>query len=218
MMKDMQCRIVSAKDYALVQGLPGTGKTSTISVAVMSLLAAGKSVLLTSYTNSAVDNIMLKLKEKGAHMLRLGRAEGVHREMQPYMLGGAKFPKTRSSDLKTIMRDMNLASLERAYELAQRIPNFYEVFYPCAWLQIITIAIYWLDMLQVVCIDQFELHCPWTFQYNMCVPQLAKYVVAEHLQFSQDAMLWVRTLDHSFQRGHWKWTSNAGWLHYIGSW
>ena len=82
------CRIVQAKDYALLLGLPGTGKTSTIAVAVMLLLAMGKSVLLTSYTNSAVDNVMLKLAACGAKMLRLGRTESMHPEMRPYALGG----------------------------------------------------------------------------------------------------------------------------------
>ena len=44
--------------------MPGTGKTSTIVHAVRALLARGASILLTSYTNSAVDNILLKLKQQ----------------------------------------------------------------------------------------------------------------------------------------------------------
>lgn len=43
--------------------MPGTGKTTTISCLVRVLVACGKSVLLTSYTHTAVDNILLKLKE-----------------------------------------------------------------------------------------------------------------------------------------------------------
>ena len=43
--------------------MPGTGKTTTIACLVEVLVAQGKSVLLTSYTHSAVDNILLKLKE-----------------------------------------------------------------------------------------------------------------------------------------------------------
>ena len=41
--------------------MPGTGKTSTIVHAVRALLARGASILL---TNSAVDNILLKLKQQ----------------------------------------------------------------------------------------------------------------------------------------------------------
>lgn len=44
--------------------MPGTGKTSTMVHAVKALLIRGASVLLTSYTNSAVDNLLLKLKSQ----------------------------------------------------------------------------------------------------------------------------------------------------------
>eukprot|EP00039_Didymoeca_costata_P006810 m.93441 g.93441 ORF g.93441 m.93441 type:complete len:296 (+) comp13401_c0_seq7:2009-2896(+) len=53
---------VSAQNYSLMLGMPGTGKTKTISKLVMILKTLGKSVLVTSYTHSAVDNILLKLK------------------------------------------------------------------------------------------------------------------------------------------------------------
>ena len=40
-----------AQDYMLLLGMPGTGKSSTIVQAVKALVAAGRSVLLMSYTN-----------------------------------------------------------------------------------------------------------------------------------------------------------------------
>jgi hypothetical protein len=52
--------------------MPGTGKTSTIAFTVRTLVAMGKSVLLTAYTHSAVDNILFKLQENGVPFLRLG--------------------------------------------------------------------------------------------------------------------------------------------------
>lgn len=55
-------QILTAKDYALILGMPGTGKTSTMVHAVKALLLRGASILLTSYTNSAVDNLLVKLK------------------------------------------------------------------------------------------------------------------------------------------------------------
>lgn len=54
-------QVLSARDYCMVLGMPGTGKTSTICHAVRALLARGASVLVTSHTNSAVDNILIKL-------------------------------------------------------------------------------------------------------------------------------------------------------------
>jgi DNA replication ATP-dependent helicase Dna2 len=58
-------KALCAQDYALIQGMPGTGKSSTITLLGRLLVARGKRVLITSYTHSAVDNIMIKLMEKG---------------------------------------------------------------------------------------------------------------------------------------------------------
>ena len=65
-------KVMSAKDYALVLGMPGTGKTTTIAHIIRALVSQNKSVLLTSYTHTAVDNILLKIKDDGIPILRLG--------------------------------------------------------------------------------------------------------------------------------------------------
>ncbi|KAG5627158.1 hypothetical protein H5410_012376 [Solanum commersonii] len=75
-------KILTAKDYALILGMPGTGKTSTMVYAVKALLMRGSSILLTSYTNSAVDNLLLKLKSQGINFIRIGRYEVVHEEVR----------------------------------------------------------------------------------------------------------------------------------------
>jgi hypothetical protein len=102
------CRVLSAEDYALVLGLPGTGKTSTIATAVKALIDGGKSVLITSYTNSAVDNILVKLAASGVPILRLGRPQGVHTTIKPYMLGGELYPQVSVSNLRNICRSAPL--------------------------------------------------------------------------------------------------------------
>lgn len=71
-------KVLSSLDYALVLGMPGTGKTSTIAFAVRILLFLGFSVLVTSYTHSAVDNLLLKLLEYNLPMLRIGNPKQVH--------------------------------------------------------------------------------------------------------------------------------------------
>jgi DNA replication ATP-dependent helicase Dna2 len=58
-------KVMSGRDYTLIQGLPGTGKTSTLAFLARLLVARGRRVLVTAYTHSAVDNIMSKLIEKG---------------------------------------------------------------------------------------------------------------------------------------------------------
>uniref|UniRef100_N1R0U4 DNA replication ATP-dependent helicase/nuclease n=1 Tax=Aegilops tauschii TaxID=37682 RepID=N1R0U4_AEGTA len=74
--------ILAAKDYALILGMPGTGKTYTMVHAVKSLLMRGESILLTSYTNSAIDNLLMKLKAEGVDFIRIGRHEAVHPDVR----------------------------------------------------------------------------------------------------------------------------------------
>ncbi|TYZ67803.1 hypothetical protein PybrP1_001791 [[Pythium] brassicae (nom. inval.)] len=81
-------KVLSALDYALVLGMPGTGKTSTIAFAVRLLLFLGLSVLVTSYTHSAVDNLLLKVLEHEPQLplLRLGAPSQVHPELAEFTL------------------------------------------------------------------------------------------------------------------------------------
>ncbi|RYP17541.1 hypothetical protein DL767_010001 [Monosporascus sp. MG133] len=79
-------KVMSANDYALVLGMPGTGKTTTIAHIIRALVRQGKSVLLTSYTHSAVDNILLKLKNDQVPVLRLGAPVKVHPEVQDFAI------------------------------------------------------------------------------------------------------------------------------------
>ncbi|KAK6234466.1 hypothetical protein QUC31_006872 [Theobroma cacao] len=81
-------KILTAKDYALILGMPGTGKTSTMVHAVKALLMRGASILLTSYTNSAVDNLLIKLKSQSIDFVRIGRHESVHEEIKGHCFSG----------------------------------------------------------------------------------------------------------------------------------
>lgn len=79
-------KVMSAKDYALVLGMPGTGKTTTIAHIIRALIAQKKTVLLTSYTHTAVDNILLKLKKDDIPILRLGAVAKIHPEVQDFAI------------------------------------------------------------------------------------------------------------------------------------
>ncbi|KAM4636922.1 DNA replication ATP-dependent helicase/nuclease DNA2 [Discoglossus pictus] len=82
--KQAMKRVLLSKDYTLIVGMPGTGKTTTICTLVRILYACGFSVLLTSYTHSAVDNILLKLRKFQVGFLRLGRTQKIHPDVQKY--------------------------------------------------------------------------------------------------------------------------------------
>lgn len=86
-------RVISAKDYALLQGLPGTGKSSTIVFIAKLLLARHQRVLITSYTHTAVDNLLMKLKEEGVgveegygDVARVGYEAKTHENVKEFLV------------------------------------------------------------------------------------------------------------------------------------
>ena len=84
-------KVLNAQDYALILGMPGTGKTTTIAQLIGSLLTEDKSILLTSYTHTAVDNILLKIRDIAPpnSVLRLGVPAKINPEVQKFCrLGG----------------------------------------------------------------------------------------------------------------------------------
>ena len=76
-------KTMMAEGYVLIKGMPGTGKTTMIMAMVRILVALGKTILLTSYTHSAVDTILLKLKEhQDTKFVRLGRKSRIHDDLK----------------------------------------------------------------------------------------------------------------------------------------
>jgi DNA replication ATP-dependent helicase Dna2 len=70
-------KVLSAEDYSLILGMPGTGKTTVIAALIRVLVGMGKTVLLTSYTHSAVDTILAKMVNDDFGILRLGNVDKV---------------------------------------------------------------------------------------------------------------------------------------------
>lgn len=79
-------KVLTAKDYALILGMPGTGKTTTIAHVIRALLAENKTILLTSFTHTAVDNILLKIRDIApeGNILRLGVPAKINPEVQTF--------------------------------------------------------------------------------------------------------------------------------------
>ena len=97
-------KILSAEDYALVLGMPGTGKTTTIAHIIRALVAKGKSVLLTSYTHTAVDNILLKLKDDHIPILRLGTLAKIHPDVGTFASLAAE-PRSTVEELEKLYNE-----------------------------------------------------------------------------------------------------------------
>jgi DNA replication ATP-dependent helicase Dna2 len=91
-------RALSARDYALWLGMPGTGKSTAIVFLVRALVALGRSVLLSSYTHSAVDNLLVKLKAAGVRFLRLGRESALEAELAEFSIAAWRRGASRESE------------------------------------------------------------------------------------------------------------------------
>lgn len=67
-------KALTVNEYLLLRGLPGTGKTQTLTAIIRLHVMMGKSVLITSHTNSAVDNVLMRLMKSDPSMkfMRLG--------------------------------------------------------------------------------------------------------------------------------------------------
>ena len=92
---------VGAEDFALVHGPPGTGKTYTLATIIRTLTSRGERVLLSAFTNRAVDNAMEALIEQGFEdIVRVGTESGVRDDMQQYRLAQSGDPDELASQLR----------------------------------------------------------------------------------------------------------------------
>jgi DNA replication ATP-dependent helicase Dna2 len=92
---------VDAEDCALIHGPPGTGKTYTIARAIRALVERGDRVLLSAFTNRAVDNALEALREQGldGDVVRVGTEYGVRGDMQDLRLRRRGDPGARAAEL-----------------------------------------------------------------------------------------------------------------------
>ncbi|KAJ2942811.1 hypothetical protein O0L34_g14997 [Tuta absoluta] len=113
---------VAAKHHALLRGLPGTGKTQTISVLIQMLVGLKQRVLVTAHTHSAVDNVLSRLPET-VRVLRLGSASRVadtlKNKCEQEMVGKCENVK-QLEDLYNSMEVVGVTCLGAAHPLLRR--------------------------------------------------------------------------------------------------
>ncbi len=90
-----------ADDCALIHGPPGTGKTYTIARLIRALVDRGDRVLLTAFTNRAVDNALEALREQGFEdAVRVGTKSGIRSDMLDLRLETRGDPHTQAKRLR----------------------------------------------------------------------------------------------------------------------
>jgi DNA replication ATP-dependent helicase Dna2 len=78
------------RDFLLVQGPPGTGKTYLVACMVQMLAARGERIIVSAWTNQAVDTMLRALIELDFHQFaRLGSARSMDPALLPYAVTAA---------------------------------------------------------------------------------------------------------------------------------
>ena len=78
---------LGAKDFYLIHGPPGTGKTSTVTELIVQLVKRGNKVLSTADSNIAADNLLLNLsKYENLKLVRIGHPARVLEELERFSI------------------------------------------------------------------------------------------------------------------------------------
>ncbi|MBP3960275.1 IGHMBP2 family helicase [Gemmata sp. G18] len=96
---------LAAKDFAIIHGPPGTGKTTTVVEFIREAVARGDTVLACAPSNHAVDNLLEKLLAVGELPVRLGHPARVMPELRARAIDilAEKHPDARQA--RKIARD-----------------------------------------------------------------------------------------------------------------
>lgn len=97
---------LDGKEVEIIHGPPGTGKTTTLVELIAQLVKQHKKVLVAAPSNTAVDNIGLRLIAQQVPFLRVGNNVKVREELLPYTIEG----KIEESSVKQTIKKMRIQS------------------------------------------------------------------------------------------------------------
>jgi predicted DNA helicase len=96
---------LTVKDFGVVHGPPGTGKTTTLIEAVAIRLKTEKQILVCAPTNTAIDLICEKLVERRINVVRLGHPARISDELMASSLDGKIIQAESYKDIKTLRKN-----------------------------------------------------------------------------------------------------------------
>ena len=102
-------KALATPDFAILDGPPGTGKTTTICELIMQLIVRRKRVLLVASTHVAVDNVLERLiedpeRERLLFPIRIGKEKDVSENLHKYMY--EKFCQTERKRILKFLREL----------------------------------------------------------------------------------------------------------------
>jgi superfamily I DNA and/or RNA helicase len=90
--REFVIKAMNTKDFAILEGPPGSGKTTVILEIICQLIKQGKRVMLCGSTHVAIDNILERLKEKSLlekfHILpvRIGDEKRINEDIRKFQI------------------------------------------------------------------------------------------------------------------------------------
>lgn len=94
--------ITQNENIVIVHGPPGTGKTTTLTEAIVQLVKAGEKVLVSAPSNTAVDNIAKGLIRQGINVLRVGNTSKVDELVFPHTPEGRLVNSKQQKEIKQL--------------------------------------------------------------------------------------------------------------------
>lgn len=94
--KEMVRVALSSRDFSILQGPPGSGKSTTILEIVLQKILSGENVLLCGSTQASIDNVLIRILNDSRFSeivspVRIGSEENIYdEEIRPYTLAAQK--------------------------------------------------------------------------------------------------------------------------------
>ena len=130
---DILLRIKQARDYFLLVGPPGTGKTSMalrfmVEEELSSIFNLQSSILLAAYTNRAVDEICAMLCDAHQDFLRLGNESSCDPRFKDYLLESRLGENAQLQAIRSLIREtpiiVSTTSMLQAHPFIFRVKHF----------------------------------------------------------------------------------------------
>ena len=115
--KEAVTKSIEADDFHLIIGPPGTGKTYVIEELIRQFSKRNQKLLITAWTNLAVDNIIKRLlKSESGKIVRIGPIDGIDAEVREYSI----FEKMKKhKDWKEVERQQKV--IDELYNIIPKV-------------------------------------------------------------------------------------------------